>query len=57
MKVGELEVRYNVKDGIDEKIDDAIAKALKPLGYERWASGINLKTRVRDIAFDTKNHY
>lgn len=52
---GELRVHYRIKSGvIDTKIDKKIAKVLKKFGYKRWASGINLTTGVRDIAFDLK---
>lgn len=52
---GELRVYYEALENESfGPIDEAIENALKPLGFVRWASGINLETRVRDIAFDRK---
>ena len=45
---------YYKSDRIDEKVDKAIEKALKPLGLRRWASGYNLVEGIRDLAFDSK---
>lgn len=42
-----------IYDGtVDRKVDRAIEKALKPLGFRRWASGFNLLTKKRDLAFE-----
>ena len=36
----------------DLKLDKNIEEAIKPLGWKRWASGINHITGERDLAFD-----
>lgn len=34
------------------EMDVAIEEVLKSFGYHRWASGYNLQTNKRDLAFD-----
>lgn len=58
LKDGELEVHYSVDyriDSINLELDKAIEKCLLKFGYLRWASGYDLKTNVRDLAFRNKN--
>jgi len=44
-----------IYDGtVDVKVDKVIEKALKPLGFQRWASGFNLGSKKRDLAFEKK---
>lgn len=50
----ELRIHYHVEGGIDAEVDKAIEEALKPLGWHRWASGTDLRTWVRDLAFDRR---
>lgn len=53
LKPGELRVYYKTEVGeIDLGLDMAIEKLLAARGYHRWASGFDLATDVRDIAFD-----
>lgn len=55
MKTGELKVIYkNSNNGIDVELDMAIEAALEQLGYKRWASGCNICTGERDLAFERK---
>jgi len=51
-----LKIIYWPKDkAVHKDIDDAIERALEPLGFERWASGYNLTEDCRDISFDRTN--
>lgn len=52
LKEGELKVYYRIEGGIWPGLDDCLINALKEFGYEMWASGTNLITDVRDLAFD-----
>ena len=51
----ELKVSYKKKDKIDVRLDQKIEMALKPFGFKRWASGYDLTTGERDLAFDDEN--
>ena len=51
----ELKVIYTKRDRIDEKLDQKIETALRLLGFKRWASGYDLTTGERDLAFDDEN--
>ena len=52
-----IEVKYAMKD-IDlenwdsEKLDKIIMDALKQVGFKWYASGLEIETGIRDIAFD-----
>ena len=46
----DLRVIYDIGEG-NEKLDIAIEKALKPLGFDYWASGYNFLSNKRDLAF------
>lgn len=48
----QLTVIYEGK--VDAELDTAIEKALKLLGFSRWASGFNLLNGKRDLAFESK---
>lgn len=50
-----VEIIYSGENGIDIDFDNFIEQILKGLGYECWASGFDLETEKRDIAFDLKN--
>ena len=53
MKVKKFTVLYTIKEGfdlIDMEFDKALMDALKPLGYECWASGCG--GGERDMVFD-----
>ena len=39
-------------DGFDEKLDRALEGTLKKFGYRLWASGFEIDTRERDLAFE-----
>ena len=52
LKTGELKVFY--AGGINQGIDSAIEDALGLFGMKRWASGQDLTTGVRDLAFQRK---
>ena len=52
VKENELKVFY--AGGLDEVLDDAIEECLKPFGYSRWASGQEIETEIRDLAFEIK---
>ena len=51
----ELKVIYKKRDRTDEKLDKKIERALRPLGFKRWASGYDLTTGERDLAFDDED--
>ena len=51
----ELKVIYKKQDRIDENLDQKIERALEPLGFKRWASGYDLTTGERDLAFDDED--
>ena len=36
------------------RLDDKIIKAMSGIGYELWASGYDMTTNIRDLAFDTQ---
>lgn len=48
----ELQVRYTVEDGIDSDFDSALIGLAKQHGWHFWASGTDLETGERDLAFD-----
>ena len=50
-KKRQLKVYYDSED-INTELDKAIEMAVKPFGYERWASGYSIPERKRDLAFD-----
>jgi len=50
-----LKVIYKKDDKIDVDLDNNIEKALAGLGFKRWASGYDLTTGERDLAFDDEN--
>ena len=54
MKKNELKVYYTSPDGVNEKLDKAIEKALAPFGFKMWASGMEIESMIRDLAFDKK---
>lgn len=55
LKEGEIKVFHNLDFDESAKVDKHIEKTLKKLGYRRWASGIDMTTGVRDLAFDKGN--
>ena len=58
LKKNNLKVFYDegvtICGSINEELDKAIEKALKPFGYTRWASGTDMVSGVRDLAFERK---
>jgi len=46
-----MKITYDGGEQITE-LDEAIREAMKQLGYKNWASGMDLTTGVRDLAFD-----
>ena len=54
LRPNELRIYYNIADGINTDLDEAIEQALKPFGYYRWASGCDRTNGDRDLAFDKK---
>ena len=51
----EIKVIYKAKGKIDVNLDEKIETVLAPLGFKRWASGYDLTTGVRDLAFDDES--
>ena len=52
MKEDELKVLYRYAQGIDMKLDKALVDCLEEFGYKRWACGMEVETKIRDLAFD-----
>jgi len=53
MKQNELKVYYG--GGLNQELDKALEKVLKPFGYEIWASGMDTEG-IRDLAFDKQSN-
>lgn len=49
-----MNLRVYYDGGIDPVLDKALEGFLLGYGLRRWASGINLGTNERDLAFDDK---
>jgi hypothetical protein len=45
-----LKVYYS--GNVDLELDQALEKCLSQFGFKRWASGCNIITGERDLAFD-----
>ena len=54
MKKSELKIFY--AGGLNEDLDNELERVLGAFGYERWASGLEIESGVRDIAFDRSGH-
>jgi len=55
LKKGELRVFFNAKNMRSKKreiIESRIERLLKRLGYNQWASGMDMVSRTRELAFD-----
>jgi len=50
----EMEVKIYYDGGLNVELDRIFEDALKPLGLHRWASGMNMETKERDLAFTTR---
>ena len=46
-----MEVKIYYDGGLNTELDSLFEKTLKPLGLRRWASGMNMVTQERDLAF------
>ncbi len=51
-KDNEIKIYYRCKEGVNIALDEALESHLNTLGYRRWASGCNLESGVRDLAFE-----
>jgi len=49
LKPNELKIFYS--GGLNKDLDDAIERLLGAFGYEIGASGIEIETGIRDLAF------
>ena len=57
LKKGELRVFYRcAEEGkmLDSDLDNHLIAMLKSFNYESWASGTDLTTGVRELAFEKK---
>ncbi len=52
VKPNELKIIYNIEEGVDVALDDALQAAAEAHGWRRWASGCDHTTGERDLAFD-----
>lgn len=50
----DIKVIYTIPKGIDIKFDKKLEEALAKIGFHWWASGFNMETRERDIAFSNE---
>ena len=46
-----MEIKIYYDGGLNTELDSLFEKTLKPLGLRRWASGMNMVTQERDLAF------
>ena len=51
--ITDLRIVYDGEE-INTKLDNALRQCLKEFGLFVWASGYNLETNKRDIAFENK---
>jgi len=51
-----IKVEYPATE-INEELDEAIKDAMTGIGYEMWASGYDLVSDVRDLAFEPMKTY
>ena len=56
MDLKENDVKIFYGGGYNARIDKEIEIAMECVGYEFYASGINEKTQVRDLAFSREVH-
>ena len=52
LKEGHLSIFYNEGMTINSELDSALREVLFEFGYHWWASGCNLITGTRDLAFE-----
>ena len=52
LRNNELKVYYLSDDVIDEDLENDIAATLLEHGYTLYASGTEMSTRIRDLAFE-----
>jgi len=48
----EIRVFYNRNGKIDKELDSQIESCLTTVGFRRWASGLEIGTGIRDLAFE-----
>ena len=49
-----MNVKVIYDGGLNVGLDKALEDCLSKFGFFRWASGMNLQTMERDLAFDDK---
>ena len=49
-----MEIKIYYDGGLDVKFDRLFEETLAPLGFRRWASGMNMDTKERDLAFTNR---
>ena len=53
MKDGEVKIRIcAANETLRRLVEDALREALDSFGYSVWASGMDMETGVREIAFE-----
>jgi len=50
----DIKVSYNIPEGIDLELDKYLEIMFSYIGFHLWASGTNIETRERDLAFSKK---
>lgn len=51
---GDVRIYYKAKGGSDLDLDDFFKLLLKLMGYQFYASGMDMETRVRELCFETR---
>lgn len=51
---GKREVKVFFHSFVDYELEDKIDRFFETLGFKRWASGLDVTTGVRDIAYEEK---
>ena len=49
---GDFKIIYK---GLDKKLDSLLEKALEKCGYSLWATGFDVETEERDLAFELED--
>ena len=51
---GDIRIYYKAKGGSDLDLDDFFRLLLKLMGYQFYASGMNMENKVRELCFEAK---
>ena len=51
---GDIRIYYKAKGGSDLDLDDFFRLLLKLMGYQFYASGMDMENKVRELCFEMK---